>query len=155
MLDPNDNQNCVFCGQQEETTRHIFFECSVSYKVWMDCFKWLGISTVLQSRPCSNLIAHRRALKGKRGKKFAASIWKGRNAIIVNNSVFSGEKCVDEIKNRLWCWFSVKEVRCLNFSYSDWIGNPKMVLGCCISCNLDNAVGISYALFYSFNKKFY
>lgn len=105
--------------------------------------------------PMLKLDCSQACFEREKRKKFAASIWKGRNAIIVNNSVFSGEKCVDEIKNRLWCWFSVKEVRCLNFSYSDWIGNPKMVLGCCISCNLDNAVGISYALFYSFNKKFY
>ncbi|KAL8457446.1 hypothetical protein ACS0TY_035346 [Phlomoides rotata] len=59
---------CVLCNEKDETGRHIFFECEVSYKVWMICFDWLGISTVLQSNSSSKLIAHCCIFKGKKGR---------------------------------------------------------------------------------------
>ncbi|KAL8466311.1 hypothetical protein ACS0TY_035426 [Phlomoides rotata] len=48
---PNTSTTCSFCEQDTETVRHIFFECSFTYKIWMDIVKWLGISTVLSSNP--------------------------------------------------------------------------------------------------------
>ncbi|KAL8529981.1 hypothetical protein ACS0TY_007160 [Phlomoides rotata] len=38
ILDTNQNLRCVLCNEKDETGRHIFFECEVSYKVWMTCF---------------------------------------------------------------------------------------------------------------------
>lgn len=39
ILDTNSNLKCVLCGEKDESGKHFFFECSISYKVWMKCFK--------------------------------------------------------------------------------------------------------------------
>ncbi|KAL8536668.1 hypothetical protein ACS0TY_012020 [Phlomoides rotata] len=56
ILISSDDLNCVLCGNCLETVRHVFFECHVSYQVWMECAKWLGINTVLSSNPRINLL---------------------------------------------------------------------------------------------------
>ena len=38
---------CPLCGVEEETVRHLFFECRVSWRIWGLCLKWLGFSFVL------------------------------------------------------------------------------------------------------------
>ncbi|XP_068490495.1 uncharacterized protein [Phaseolus vulgaris] len=38
---------CPLCGVEEETVRHLFFECRVSWRIWGMCLKWLGYSSVL------------------------------------------------------------------------------------------------------------
>lgn len=39
---------CSGCLQVEESSSHLFFACVVSSKVWMDCLRWLGVSSALQ-----------------------------------------------------------------------------------------------------------
>jgi len=34
--------NCAFCGQHLETFSHLFFECSVTKKIWNCMLQWLG-----------------------------------------------------------------------------------------------------------------
>ncbi|KAL8535673.1 hypothetical protein ACS0TY_011345 [Phlomoides rotata] len=90
VLSSSDNLKCVLCGEKEETGSHIFFECDFSYKVWMPCFNWLGISTALHSKPWMNLLSQCYLFKWKRGRQNAISIWlcvvwmiwKYRNAFI-------------------------------------------------------------------------
>jgi len=38
---------CPFCGMEEETVRHLLFECKVSWKIWGMCLEWLGSSLPL------------------------------------------------------------------------------------------------------------
>ena len=38
---------CPLCGVEEETIRHLFFECRFSWRIWGLCLEWLGISLVL------------------------------------------------------------------------------------------------------------
>ena len=35
---------CPLCGVEEETVRHLFFECRVSWRIWGMCLEWLGSS---------------------------------------------------------------------------------------------------------------
>ncbi|OIT06201.1 hypothetical protein A4A49_61335, partial [Nicotiana attenuata] len=35
-------QQCVFCKQTDETFDHLFFECSLTNKLWMRLLRWLG-----------------------------------------------------------------------------------------------------------------
>ncbi|KAL8509474.1 hypothetical protein ACS0TY_016621 [Phlomoides rotata] len=39
ILNSSHNLKCVLCNEKDETGRHIFFECEVSYKIWVMCFK--------------------------------------------------------------------------------------------------------------------
>ena len=35
--------NCVLCQASEESTQHLFVECTLTQLVWSQCFKWIGI----------------------------------------------------------------------------------------------------------------
>ena len=37
---------CCLCGKEEESYRHLFFDCFFAWRVWCFCFKWLGVSFV-------------------------------------------------------------------------------------------------------------
>ncbi|KAL6518068.1 hypothetical protein OROMI_033769 [Orobanche minor] len=138
FLDTNSNMKCVLCGVNDESGKHFFFECSISYKVWMECFKWLGLSTVMQSNSFSNLIRNSRLLRGVQGRKVVVTLWscivwrlwKSRNDVIFNDADFCLDVVVEDIKARLWSWCFVKKIGCSSFSFRDWLVNPRMVLDC-------------------------
>lgn len=138
IIGPNESSRCVLCDEAEESGRHIFFECKVSHEIWMRCYKWLGISTVLHSRSFSNLFAHIRIFRVKKDTNLSMAIWlcvvwliwKGMNALILEGAVFSIDKTVEELKARLWSWCYVKCIGFSGFSFNDWNVNPRMVLGC-------------------------
>lgn len=46
-VDSNRNGACFFCSQQLESAGHLFFGCNVSYRIWMSCYAWLRVETVL------------------------------------------------------------------------------------------------------------
>ncbi|KAL8485026.1 hypothetical protein ACS0TY_027359 [Phlomoides rotata] len=46
ILSSSDMVKCALCGEKEESGSHIFFECDISYKVWMSCYNWLGMSAI-------------------------------------------------------------------------------------------------------------
>ncbi|KAL8497178.1 hypothetical protein ACS0TY_020750 [Phlomoides rotata] len=45
ILKPTNDLRCIFCGHQEETEKHIFFECTITHGIWMECFAWFQCST--------------------------------------------------------------------------------------------------------------
>lgn len=71
ILSTNANVECIFCKKEDESVRHVFFECEYSYKLWMDCLKCLGIQTTLPSNPSMNLLLFSKFIRGKRGKMIA------------------------------------------------------------------------------------
>ncbi|KAL8532344.1 hypothetical protein ACS0TY_008806 [Phlomoides rotata] len=134
ILNSQSNLKCVLCNNKEETAKHIFFECEMSHKVWMHCYRWLGFSTVLHSNPCLNLLAFYYLFRGKKGRLKAATcvvwlIWKGRNAFIFEGVEFQIEKIVEELKARVWSWFYIHDVGWSCSSYSDWLVKPRLLLG--------------------------
>ncbi|KAL8548844.1 hypothetical protein ACS0TY_007927 [Phlomoides rotata] len=101
---------CVLRGEKDESGSHIFFECDFSYKVWMSCFNWFGISTVVHSKSWINLLSYSNVFKRKKGRQTATTIWldivwliwKHRNALIFDGFAFSVDRILDELKARLW-----------------------------------------------------
>lgn len=81
-LNNSDNTSCCLCGINEESASHCFFTCDFAYTLWMRCFGWWGISTVIHADPFVNLLAQQRVLTGKRGKRVAITIWMGITWII-------------------------------------------------------------------------
>lgn len=59
ILPSTANVECIFCKKEEESVRHVFFECEYSYKLWMECLSWLGIQTALPSNQRVNLCGWR------------------------------------------------------------------------------------------------
>ncbi|KAL8525807.1 hypothetical protein ACS0TY_015158 [Phlomoides rotata] len=41
ILSSSNKLKCALCGEKEENGSHNFFECKVSYKIWMSSFSWL------------------------------------------------------------------------------------------------------------------
>ena len=37
-----ENSLCSMCGEEEETTSHIFCACMVAWLVWAKCYEWVG-----------------------------------------------------------------------------------------------------------------
>jgi hypothetical protein len=59
---------CVFCFQEVENIHHIFFICSVIFKVWRFIFKWMGTKVLV----CDNnhVMAFGDLCKGNNSKRF-------------------------------------------------------------------------------------
>ena len=36
---------CSMCGEEEETTSHLFCTCRVAWLVWFKCFEWTGLAS--------------------------------------------------------------------------------------------------------------
>lgn len=39
----NDSMNYPLCNMDIDSSRHLFFDCPVVYKVWMNCYKWFNL----------------------------------------------------------------------------------------------------------------
>jgi len=42
-----DNLLCCLCGKEEESHRHLFFDCIFVWLVCCLCFEWLGVMSVI------------------------------------------------------------------------------------------------------------
>ena len=40
---PQDQALCPFCNEHPETVRHLFFGCSISWKLWSECLQWWNV----------------------------------------------------------------------------------------------------------------
>ena len=49
-------ENSLFypCGEEEESSCHLFSVCKFAWRVWCLCFEWLGVSFVIHKDPMSN-----------------------------------------------------------------------------------------------------
>ncbi|KAL8491338.1 hypothetical protein ACS0TY_023097 [Phlomoides rotata] len=136
ILGLNDVLSFCFCNLEVESGKHIFFECSVTYQIWTAIFVWLGFPMAMHSGTLTNLLMFSNFFRRKRGKHVAVSIWLGtvwiiwkwRNALIFKNDVASSKRILDELKSRLWSWLIIKYPVCSNFSFRDWIVNPRSIL---------------------------
>lgn len=75
-LPSHANPQCIFCNSVPETVRHVIFECSLFYQLWMDFIKCIGIIIVLNSEPASSTIHFSKLLKRKGAKTFIVCAWK-------------------------------------------------------------------------------
>ena len=71
----NDGSLCSLCNSHPETASHLFFSCTVSYRVWNDSYSWLGFSSVFPKDPVSHFYLHTGMVKGKKRKKVWLVIW--------------------------------------------------------------------------------
>ncbi|KAL8522493.1 hypothetical protein ACS0TY_012601 [Phlomoides rotata] len=133
-LPPNTNLNCPFCNEEQETVRHIFFECEFSYKIWMACLNWLGEYSVLPSNPSTNLLSFSRLFRGNQRRWVAVSIWecvvwliwKTRNDLVFQHKRNECDKILEELKYRTWSWFQERMGGRENLCFEDWIAQPRL-----------------------------
>lgn len=120
VLKPIDNLNCTLCLSSDETERHIFFEYPIAHEVWMKCYSWFQIQTALHSGTSKILLILVTFWEGRRVKNM---LW--WNAKILANEEFSIDKLMEELKARLWSWFSARNWIKYNIHFNDWLEKPK------------------------------
>ncbi|XP_057444506.1 uncharacterized protein LOC130736733 [Lotus japonicus] len=51
-----DESLCPLCGQEEEFTNHLFYQCNAIYPIWYRCAEWLGVMSTLLPTPRDHLL---------------------------------------------------------------------------------------------------
>lgn len=64
----DDDGKCVLCDQEEECIFHVFLECKVTYQVWMNVYKWFGISPSIINNQKSHFLQHEGLWEKKKWK---------------------------------------------------------------------------------------
>src|ERR1044072_459136 len=121
---------CVLCQESEESSVHLLFSCKFAWRVWMLCYGWLGVQTVLPEDCHMHFKQH--FVQGNKSSRLGWwavwcsctwSIWLVRNDVIFRNSEANAESVFEAVKFRSWNW-----IRNLSkgFSYSlfEWNLNP-------------------------------
>lgn len=124
---------CSLCGEKNEDTHHLFFECKFVSEIWHNIYKWVGVNMVPHSDPLVNFLQHGEMFESTSQGNLAStlwiaaiwSIWKTRNEKIFEHIIPKIRKLVEEIKARLWSWLVVKNSKASSFQYSNWRNNPR------------------------------
>jgi len=111
-----ENSLCCLCGKEEESYRHLFFDCSFAWRVWCLCFKWLGVSFVFHINPKSNFDQFRLSWSSDSVNVVWNTIWVGmvselwnhRNFIIFKRGVAEAFEVFVFVQVKVWSWISVK-----------------------------------------------
>ncbi|XP_058784238.1 uncharacterized protein LOC131659006 [Vicia villosa] len=115
----NDDYNCVFCSENQESLGHLLFSCSVSTQIWKNMAEWTGLDLLFD--PCiwrnflvwGNGVRRYGISRRKTGIIWAAvvwEIWKLRNKIIFNGGICNINDLSWNIKLSGWKWLSIGKI---------------------------------------------
>jgi hypothetical protein len=97
---------CLGCAGKVETTSHLFLHCPCTMLVWLEIFKWIGVSIIIPPSTASLfelLKCAARNVKIRRGfimiwHATLWSIWKARNNALFASGNFNPRLIVEDIK---------------------------------------------------------
>jgi hypothetical protein len=131
----DEEQGCVFCGDNSETLPHLFLYCRVIMQVWDRIFAWFGLQFMLPHNIPSLLIyvattPGRKQLRRGLVMIWCAviwTVWRHRNRIIFENGVVDGVGLLEEIKvaSRKWWLNRGGSQPCL---FYEWNSEPVLCL---------------------------
>ncbi|KAL8514324.1 hypothetical protein ACS0TY_013441 [Phlomoides rotata] len=132
----NEEKKCQFCLEEEESIRHLFFECKVSSSIWESILRWLGVSMVLHIDPKIHFLHFGECLGSGTKATVARTIWIGtvwslwntRNDIVFNKATFNADRESSKIKISVWNWISALDQRLLDLNLRNWLGDPTKCL---------------------------
>lgn len=116
---------CLFCDAEVESHEHLFFGCHFTWRLWMMCLDWWGISSVLHEDSKRNFISWQSLVSGGFKKELWSSlffvvvwsIWFERNQACFNGEFLKLESIFTSIKLRLAHWIKFYAP---SFPYSSW-----------------------------------
>ena len=119
------------CGKEEESYRHLFFDCFFAWRVWCFCFKWLGVSFVYHNDPKSNFAHFRMNTSSDLISEVWNTIWVGVvgeiwnhiNSVIFNRGVTDASEVCTLMQAKVWSWISAKSST-TSVSFSSWCLEP-------------------------------
>jgi len=120
------SDRCPLCGAEEESVRHLFFECRISWRIWGMCLEWLGFISVIHRDPQMNFrlfkpIGLNHAVTRCWGGIWVgikSEIWNHRNRVVFENGRVDLVEVFTVAQRKTWSWVTVKE-KLVVFSYSD------------------------------------
>ncbi|XP_058764257.1 uncharacterized protein LOC131637673 [Vicia villosa] len=129
----NDDYNCVFYSENQESVCHLLFSCSVSTLIWKNMVEWTGLDLI--SDPCiwrnfriwGNGVRRYGISRRKMGMIWAAvvwEIWKLRNNIIFNGGICNINDLSWNIKLSAWKWLSIGKIANTKCNFYEFSRNP-------------------------------
>jgi len=120
---------------KEESSQHLFLECTYAQQVWFLCLKWLGIILVQQNSLKDHFLSfhipqasfnQNLVLKGI-WAAIVRCIWDQRNAIIFKQHVVDAEEILQMAQLKSWLWMKYRASN-NSHSFTDWLLNPFVCL---------------------------
>ena len=104
---------CVFCGEAEETTDHLFSACRLEGGVWNNISTWCKVPPIFlfSTRDVLQLINYMGGSKTKKEILYGIfiltcwRIWKARNEKVFSNSDTNVVQIVSEVKSWGYFWY--------------------------------------------------
>ncbi|XP_068497985.1 uncharacterized protein [Phaseolus vulgaris] len=101
---------CCLCGKEEESYRHLFFDCRFAWWVWCLCLEWLGVAFVSHIDPVLNFAQFRMCQSSKSVNEVWRTIWVGvvgeiwihRNFIIFNRGVADASELCARVQTKVY-----------------------------------------------------
>lgn len=129
------NSTCTLCNSDVEDANHLFCNCSITHRIWMNIHEWFGIKTAI----AGNIVDHHHQFRGLVPFTKWGSIWQSLWFFTIwqiwisrNNHYFKGEliniyKAVESIKVCSWSYLKSKH-RDFPYSFVDWSNSPMLCL---------------------------
>ncbi|KAL8487077.1 hypothetical protein ACS0TY_023673 [Phlomoides rotata] len=122
--------------RREENINHLFFECKVTYGLWSNIIKWLGVTMVRHINPTVHFAQFMDYLGTGKKTKVAVAIWIGtvwctwilRNEVIFNKAGINIERESCKIKINVWNWISSRENSVVEGDLRKWFESPLQCL---------------------------
>lgn len=127
---------CFLCNEDvDETSSHLFFNCSFSSKIWSALGNWLDTNITMMGDAKEHLEAFSN-LCPKKSKELWLSLWHGtiwliwlaRNEKFFKGKVLNQGEVFEKIKSNVWSWLKAKDGIPSSYNFCDWEICPKGVL---------------------------
>ncbi|XP_058786284.1 uncharacterized protein LOC131660936 [Vicia villosa] len=128
ILDTDRDCCCVFCSQEEESSKHLFDSCPITRNIWSRVGGWLGNSCNLSIEELPSFFTVSEKIKGVEERLTLGviwlavvwNIWKMRNAIIFNGCSFNFDDCYSAIVLASWKWFRLVNSSSTSCNFHFW-----------------------------------
>jgi len=129
------SDRCPLCSVEEESVRHLFFECRISWRIWGMCVEWLGLSSALHRdaqihfRMFNPIGLNHTFIRcwGGIWVGTVSEIWNHRKKVVFENGRVDLVEVFTVVQRKTWSSVTVKEILAI-FSYSDLCLEPH----CCM-----------------------
>ncbi|KAL3647239.1 hypothetical protein CASFOL_008207 [Castilleja foliolosa] len=128
---PNFDKDCKLCGEGEENTKHLFFDCDWSRKIWEKVYYWGNFEVRGQGSFMEHFSFHCDLVTSSKKNYWAIiwhaaiwQIWKARNEMVFNGKRLELQDIFLKIcvSSFLWIKYSIGPTK--TFSLIDWFNEP-------------------------------
>jgi hypothetical protein len=115
VLNDVQQQTCVFCCHEFESSSHLFAVCAKTKMIWDKIFMWLNWkATDWYDHVLENFLQFNTFCRGKKVSHIiwlaaAWCIWLECNDIIFRGKILNISEVVDRIKRLSWSWYICRE----------------------------------------------